>query len=417
METNPQRRSIVIVGAGFSGLTLAALLAETGKFKISIYDKKPAGGLISSSVISGTLFENAAPSLLNHHEFENFAARLGVKLHPALRKARKRYLFLNKPERWPLGWLASLNFLFKAVRFKFLKSKSDTLSGLSLEEWSVRYFGNDFTEKVLKTAMQGVYAGPISELSAELVAKRFFTEGRQKNRAKIKGSVVPEGGLSNFLAIIKAELLQKNVIFINEYPDAEHLTELHKNSLIVFATGFSDFVGLVSASPETFLRLEKLSGAAWLNLSAKVKTISLAKAHLLLPSATHTIDGFGMLFHPNAGFQSLGVIANSQAFAAYGPVYNESWIMKCTEPNGVILKITADRQRLFGVSDSPSATLVSFNKNVYPLYDKNLQNWLAATRLQCGIFATGNYWGALGLTQIFLQNQQLCERICNHEKK
>lgn len=417
MENNPQRRNVVIVGAGFSGLTLAALLSDSGKFKISIYDKKPAGGLISSSVINDTLFENAAPSLLNHHEFENFATRLGVKLHPALRKARKRYLFLEKPERWPLGLIATLNFLLNAIRFVFLKNKLETLIGLSLEEWSVRYFGIDFTEKVLKTAMLGIYAGPISELSAELVAKRFFEDGHLRNMAKIKGSVVPEGGLSNFLTRIKADLLQKDVSFINENPSAQQLSKLHKNNLIVFATGFSDFVGLVSASPESFLRLEKISAAAWLNLSAQVKTISLAKVHLLLPSAKHTIDGFGMLFHPKAGFQSLGVIANSQAFTAYGPIYNESWILKCTEPNNIPFKIASDRQRLFGESESPASTLVSSNKNIYPLYDKNLQNWLAATKLQGGFFATGNYWGALGLTQIFLQNQQLCEKISAYEKK
>lgn len=416
METNPAIKNVVIVGAGFSGLTLAALLAETGKFKISIYDKKPPGGLISSSVISGTLFENAAPSLLNHHEFENFAIRLGVRLHPALRKARKRFLFLEKPERWPLGLGASLKFLFKAVRFGLLNKKSETLNGLSLEEWSVRYFGNDFTEKVLKTAMLGIYAAPICELSAELVAKRFFVEGRQKNRAKIKGSVVPEGGLSNFLAKLEGELLQKNVGFVDEHPSSEQLTELQKNSLIVFATGFSDFAALVSQCPEKFLSL-KITAAAWLNLTSKVTTISLAKVHLLLPSAKHTIDGFGMLFHPNAGFQSLGVIANSQAFAAYGPAYNESWIIKCTDPHGVLLKVATDRQQLFGENETPASSQVSFNKNVYPLYDKNLQTWLGATHLKSGIYATGNYWGALGLTQIFLQNQQLCERICNNEKK
>lgn len=417
MKTTPAPRNIVIVGAGFSGLTLAALLSEAGEFKITIYDKKPAGGVISSSLVGGTLFENAAPSLLNHHELENFATRLGVKLQPALGKARKRYLFLEKPVRWPLGVLATLKFLFKAVRFGLLKNKLASLSGLTLEEWSFRYFGMDFTEKVLRTAMLGIYASPISELSAELVASRFFAEGRQKNRAVIKGSVVPEGGLTNFLARVKSELLKKNVCFIAENPSAQQLTELQQNSLIVFATGFSDFVGLVSASPENFLKLDKISAATWLHLAGKVKTISLAKAHLLLPEAKHSIDGFGMLFHPEAGFQSLGVIANSQAFSDYGPAYNESWILKCTEPSRVESDALADRERLFGKAESPVSALVSFNKNAYPLYDNNLQNWLAATRLQKGYFATGNYWGALGLTQIFLQNQQLCESIIRYAKE
>lgn len=415
--TTSAPQKIAIIGAGFSGLTLAALLSESGKYSITIYDKNPAGGLINSTSVGGTLFENAAPSVLNHHEFENFTTRLGVKLHRALPSARKRYLFLSEPTRWPLGFTATLKFLLKAVRFGILKNKNASLSGLTLEEWATQHFGREFTEKVLKTAVRGIYATPISELSAELVAGRFFAEPRKKNRAKQKGSVVPEGGLSNFLARLKTELQKQNVSFKAENPDARQLLEIKQTSLVVFATGFSDFIGLISASPESFLRLQQLNAAAWLNLSAKVKAISLAKVHLLLPEAKHSIDGFGMLFHPDAGFQSLGVIANSQAFSDYGPAYNESWILNCHDTNGLERKVLADRERLFGESETVSSVQVSFTKNVYPVYDKNLQNWLAATHLQKGFYATGNYWGALGLAQIFLQNQQLCESITNHAEK
>lgn len=417
MNTTPAPRNIIIVGAGFSGLTLAALLSETGRFKITIYDKNPAGGLINSKNIGGTLFENAAPSLLNHHEFENFATRRGVKLLRALPASRKRFLFLTKPVRWPLGLKETLQFLFKALQFGFLKNKGASLSGLTLETWANQYFGVPFTEKVLQTAMLGIYAGPISELSAELVAGRFFKEGRTKNRARIKGSVVPEGGLSNFMALLRSELQKQNVSFVAENPDATQLTELKQNSVIVFATGFTDFVGLVSSAPEKFIYLNQISPAAWLNLAAKVKTISLAKVHLLLPKAQHRIEGFGMLFHPEAGFNSLGVISNSRAFADYGPAYNESWIQKCSNPIGAEQKALADRQRLFGANETAQDCLVSFNKSVYPLYDKNLQNWLNATRLQKDIYGTGNFWGALGLTQIFLQNQKLCESIIQNAGK
>lgn len=410
-------KSIAIIGAGFSGLTLAALLSETQQFKITVYDEKPAGGLITSSVAGGTLFENAAPSLLNHHEIESFITSFGVKLQPALPAAKRRFLFLDKPMRWPLSIPATFRFLFKALRFGFLKNKMASLVGLTLEEWSVRYFGNEFTEKVLRTAMLGIYASPISELSAELVAGRFFIHDRQKNCAKIKGSVVPEGGLSNFLALVKTELLKRNVSFKTENPNSQQLTEMKTNSIIIFATGFSDFVELVSACPENFIHLQKLSPSAWLNLSAKVKTISLAKVHLLLPEAKHRIDGFGMLFHPDAGFHSLGVIANSRGFSDYGPTYNESWILKCTDPTGAELKVHTDRQRLFGEKEMAQTSLISFNKNVYPLYDKNLQNWLNATQLQKGIYGTGNYWGALGLTQIFFRNQKLRESIIQNAKK
>ena len=420
METKAGARKIAIVGAGFSGLTLAALLAETELFDITVFEKKSVGGVINASSTAGTLFENAAPSLLNHHEFENFAARFGVRLQPALPAARKRFLFVKKAVRWPLGILATLNFLYKIFRFVFLKNKSESLSGLTLQQWSELHFGEEFTEKILRTAMLGIYAGAISELSAELVLSRFFAKNRQKNRARLKGSVLPEGGLTHFLKIIKAGLLQKNVRFVAEDPGTLRLIELQQNSIVVFATSYSDFVALVAPSPENFIRLENVSAATWCSLAAKVTSISLAKVHLLLPDCQNKIDGFGMLFHPEAGFQSLGVIANSRVFPEYGPAYNESWILKCTDPAtdpaGAMAKVLTDRERLFSANERAKASLVSFNSNIYPLYDKNLLSWLAATRLKPGYFATGNYWGALGLTQIFLQNQQVCESLKNYVK-
>lgn len=424
METPNPLKNIVIVGAGFSGLTLAALLAETKKFNIKIYEDKNAGGFVSADTSEGILFENAAPSLLNHHELERFWARYNLKTVPALHSAKKRYLYYSKLERWPLGLAASLKFAFRFLMLILKRNKLKTLGNLTVQEWSKHYLGSEFTDKVLRTAFFGIYAADISELNAELVLGRFLdTQNfkKSRNKSKLKGSVLPEGGLSNFLTLLKNDLLQKNIRVLKKKINTDDLVQLKKENIVIFATSFADFINLIEEKPEVFIRLENPTAiTAWRELTAQIKNISLVKVHLLFNDIKNKINGFGVLFHPRSHFNSLGVIANSHLFSEYGPDYNESWILKFTSEGEILKNVLIDREHLFGTakaSDELKYSRINIHRNVYPLYNKTLRDWQQATQLHDGYFATGNYWGALGLTQIFLRNISLTESITAYAKK
>lgn len=407
---HPKPKSVVIIGAGFSGLTLAALLEETKLFNITLYERRKAGGCIGAVKINRIHFENAAPSLLYHHELENFISRNGVKIKPTQEISKKRYVFYEKAERWPLGVFATLRLAFAAFRFLIKPNKAQTLQNLSVKEWGEIHLGTEFTDKILRPALYGIYASDIADLSAELVLNRFFNND-SKNRSRIRGSILPEGGLTAFLERLKTNLMLSGVQYIERNLEAEEIVELKENNLVIFATSFADFVRLIEKRPTEFLRQDLLSLTDWHTLAHQIKKISLVKVHLLFRSVKQKVGGFGVLFHPKGGFSSLGVIANSNLFSEYGPEYNESWILNHKADSDILGKVLADRRRLFGSDDIIEQSHVTMAMDIYPVYDKNLLKWLKLTRLAPGYFATGNYWGALGLTQIFLQNVTLTERI------
>lgn len=114
----------------------------------------------------------------------------------------------------------------------------------------------------------------------------------------------------------------------------------------------------------------------------------------------------------------MGAIANSQVFSEYGPEYNESWILQDAANESLLLQyVLADRERLFKSADQIKKSSVHISKNIYPVYSQDLLLWIRSTRLKEGFFATGNYWGALGLSQIFLQNLNLAKNIEDYAKK
>jgi protoporphyrinogen oxidase len=398
---HPLKKNILIVGAGFAGLTLAALLQKKNIFNIVVYEKAEAGGLIQSEKFEETLLETAAPSLLNHSRFEEFVASYGLTLQKPLKASRRRFIYFDRLTRWPLSVGETLGFVFRALKFMFVREKLQTLSGLTVEEWSLRFFGPAFTDKLLRPGLFGIYASDPCELSAELVLSRFFS-GQKKDRPSFRGSTIPKGGLSSFLKFLKGELVKNEVQFIKKNLTQEELLRLKEDYIVVFATGFSDFIQLVKKSPSVFLQLSDEN--LWRSLSEKVQLISLVKMHLFIPGR---LRGFGALFHPKNGFNSLGVIANNCVFPEYGPLENEAWILK----RGGLQEVLADRQRLFGVTDTPSRFYIREHPNVYPVYNENLRHWLEHTHLQKGFYGTGNYWGHLGLTQIFLHNLRLTEQI------
>ncbi|MFN7904353.1 MAG: oleate hydratase, partial [Pseudobdellovibrionaceae bacterium] len=98
---------VKIIGAGFSGLTLAYFLTESGtKPKdIQIIEKSSSvGGLIQSHVMDGYLVETAANAILGNHELEKMCSRIGIQILPHLKSSKRRFIFVDGPKQFPLPW-------------------------------------------------------------------------------------------------------------------------------------------------------------------------------------------------------------------------------------------------------------------------------------------------------------------------
>lgn len=102
---------VQIIGAGFSGLTLAYFLVKKG-VAVRIFEKSTrAGGLISSRRVDGTLIETAANGMLSNALVEEMAQAIGIELYETKKESRKRYILRRTVLwRWPLSIAESFQF-------------------------------------------------------------------------------------------------------------------------------------------------------------------------------------------------------------------------------------------------------------------------------------------------------------------
>ncbi len=154
--------------------------------------------------------------------------------------------------------------------------------------------------------------------------------------------------------------------------------------------------------------------------------LSTLRVTIAFGSPAAVINGFGVLFPRNQGFTALGVLANTSIFTHRGNHWNESWIMgganapsnladlPDTEVLNLVLK---DREKLLGVSDSPSRFHVTRWPKAFVHYDLNLEESLPLTFLgspwEGKAFLTGNYLGSLGLSKMLDKSAKLANRIVN----
>ena len=92
---------IHIIGAGFTGLTLAYELQKAG-LKVQLYEKNQVGGLLQTTHSSTHLRESAANGLLWTPRLEQLASELGVDFIASQKASKKRFIFREgRPRRWP----------------------------------------------------------------------------------------------------------------------------------------------------------------------------------------------------------------------------------------------------------------------------------------------------------------------------
>ena len=207
-------KNIIIVGAGFSGLSLAYHLNKKG-FSVSVIDKnKRSGGLISTLTSPYGLYETAANGFLNTEKLETFLKQVNASYMGSTTQAKKKFIFRGKPLRWPLTFTETCHFIIKLISF-LVKSNDlrQAQTGESVQSWSNRHFTTAVTENLIAPALQGVYAGDIEKLSAELVINPMIL--KEKTKRKSASSLLSAlGGMGSLMKDIEKYLIRNGVQFV-----------------------------------------------------------------------------------------------------------------------------------------------------------------------------------------------------------
>jgi oxygen-dependent protoporphyrinogen oxidase len=401
-------KKVTIVGAGFSGMSLAFHLVKQG-FQVEIYEKNNrSGGMIQTHQLSSGLAESAANGFLNTHELENFLIDIKADYIGNSTVSKKRYIYRNKPQRWPLTFFETIQFIFKFLIFLTRSTQQKKAQPVeSVSEWSNRNFGQAVTEFLIAPALQGIYAGNVAQLSASLIVNKLF--GRNDQKKKSSSSLFSNRqGMGAIQLQLEKVLIEKGVQF---YFEKQWSKDIQTDALVIASSAYDAALILSQIqSTEAQFNFEVLK---------KIEFLPLMTATCFFAKAPKKYLGFGILFPTNSTINALGVLMNNSIFERYQKPHSETWIMggafnpKIVDLNEAAIKniILENRKKVFQSNEMIIEIKLTQWPQALPHYTIELEKKINMLKPMKNIFLHGNYLGNLGLSRILESSRLLAQTI------
>lgn len=400
-------KKVRVIGAGFSGLATAYYLSKRG-CQVEVFDRqtKP-GGLVDTIKTDFGLIETAANGFMNSQLVEELFEDLGVELQGTSQVAKRRYIVTDKPRRFPLSFFEALSFGLSLV-WKLLvhgKTHFKPHPQETIIQWGQRCLGYPVATKVLAPALQGIYSGDSTKLSATLIIGKFFKPKVKVSKPNIRGTVAPKGGMGELLKALASAVEKQG-------------GQIHYGKTIEKIDETFDYV-IATSAREAGLLLKEVAPRVSAEL-AKVDMLPLASTTIFFESNPKLLNGFGCLFSRESVFRPLGVLFNNGIFEGRSPHRSETWICGGATDRGFvefedakILEIILEsRQKLFGVSQVPLFYRIQRWPSAIPHYDLELEKVLEKPlALPKNVHLIGNYLGLIGLGKILEKAKELAEKM------
>ncbi len=400
-------RTIKVVGAGFSGLTTAYYLVKSGCSVRIIDSGSRVGGMLKTIRTDHGLVETAANGIRNSARLEALCADIGVPLQGTRAEARARFIYRDRPRRWPLKFSDVLSLVFRTVTNV---GNLPPRSFESIAEWGQRVIGAGATEYFLAPALGGIYAGDPQRLSASLIFRRAPLPEELRavtpSRPQLRGTVAPPAGMQQLIDGLCTYLREAGVEF-----SLNQATRAQAGETAVVCTSAHEaakFLGDIA--PELSRQL------------ASIEMLPLVTATCFYSAEPVNLRGFGCLFPRGQGFRALGVLFNRFIFEGRGSAHSETWIFgggldrDVLQLDDTALKqlIAAERQRLYGRHEEALGIHLTRWPQALPHYSTELERILTTLpALPPQIKLVGNYLGRIGLTGIIERSAQVAENFRN----
>lgn len=390
-------KKVRIIGAGFSGLSLAFELSKLGIEVQIIETSEQAGGLIASPLAKNGIYETGANAFLSNQRVENFVKDLGLTPLRPKKDAKKRFLYRSHPQRWPLKILETLN-LAKHFLWSLVRRQLKPRSGETIDQWGQRNLGKAGTQFILEPALQGIYAGDSKFLSAELIFHRNRSSGRNL------GLVSFEGGMGEMINKLVQVLTSRGVqIKLSSFFDPN--TTETMPTVICTSPGAASMI--LKQWPE-------LIGAA---INAKVlqqmEMRPLTTVTAFFTKSPSRYAGFGILFPKSEKRWPLGILQNSNIFKRQGSAYSETWIIAGTDSTEDEIKsnVTSERQVIYNETQDPLEVKVTRWPEAIPHYTVEHKSLIEQLVPMNEVWLHGNYLGGIGLSKILARSETLAQEI------
>lgn len=428
-------RKVTVVGAGFSGLVSAYALNRAG-YKVSVVESAAQpGGLIQTLKLEQGLVETAANALLNSTAVEELFASIGLDQYGTLSAAKKRYIFKKgRARRWPLSLSGTFKVLWFGFRYLFSRQSVAPKPQESARQWSERVMGAEAGEYLVEAALQGIYAGDPSRMSASLIFSRMFESKReevlrsagmgggipggmpggmsfapspklrhtpphkvQAKRAKLKGSVAPLEGMGQLIRTLEDFLKKRGVDFAYNQTIDLNNEPTHPVVIATSAHAASQLLSKISETRSSILR--------------RIEFSPVATTTAFFSGTDSRSKGFGVLFPPVEKRSALGVLKNNFIFRnRVKSGFSETWIVGGAlsslavvelSDDDMLKRIQTERLASFGRDDSVLAFKTTRWLKGIPHYTLDLEKEIGRLQgFERNVILMGNYLGEIGLAKI-----------------
>lgn len=416
-------KEVHIFGAGFSGLSLAYSVNQKGLTVIVHEKESRVGGLLNSVPVKDSdpnfgFAETAANGFLDSQRLQEMFADLQIPLQFSSQTSRRRFIFNERPERWPLSFWSTVQLIYFGFLF-LLKSKSSRKPAPleTIDAWWNRHFPSAGLSRLVEPALRGIYAGDVQKLSASLILAPFFKSKNQSvKKYKSRGLVSGPQGMGPLMNELAEKLRQRGVQFqlgSSWSPEVQTRIDSQGGAVVIATSAFS--------AAEILAQVPRAYKVA--QILARIEILPVVTVTAFPEPANQGIRGFGILFSRFSPMKALGVLFNEFIFPRGFARPAETWILGgASRPDivhasdsEVLQMISQDRAQLMGSGATIKDYRMTRWPKAFPHYTVELETLLNELKSYeseaSGIYLHGNYLGQLGLTRILERSHELADLI------
>ena len=450
-----QKKQVIIIGAGMSGLSTAFWLRQKGIEATVLERSDRVGGVIRSEKIDGYTIDHAANCLMNFlPEVYHLCDTVGLSERRVFRSdtATRRYMLKGgRPQSVPLTpkamlaspfwpWRAKLRMAMEPLVPASRPDTEETVAGFIR-----RRFGNELLEQAIEPFVAGTLAGDPEQACVRSTMPKFY-EFEQRYGSVLRGVVASKlagtrtrcpmrlfsfrDGMESLPAAIGRYLgksLQSGVEVreverrgrqwrIETICDGQS-TEVEADTLVI-ATPAPIAAQLLH--PVTELAAEQLNSIAYAPMA--VMTLGFRSSDV-----GHNLDGIGCLIPKREGRYLLGTLWNSSLFAERAPkgrVLLTCYMGGLSHPDvlnyddGQLLDMAlVDLRQMLDIRGEPEFMRVIRHHQGLPQYHLGHQQRLATIREQLqlapGLHLCGNYLDGVSIRDCVARGRLLAEQIAS----